>query len=277
MTPADLLNKHNVPYRESGRDLLVLCFNPEHDDTNPSMRIDKILGVYNCLSCGFKGSLYTYYDESPKGVHNQCAALREKIINKRTESLGMDMPIGHVPYFGTWRGISSDTYRKFEAFEHADPNFIARVNIPIKDISGRIVAFIGRHTGDGTPKYKIVPPNAKLPLFPLHLMEPIQSSVILVEGMYDFLNCYQAGFTNAICCFGTRMVSEHKLKILKVRGVDRIDIFFDGDEAGQKAAVEIKEKAEKLDFDTRNICIEGKDPGQLSQGQLHKLKEKLYG
>ena len=34
-----------------GKDYVVSCLNPEHDDKNPSMRIDQITGIFNCFSC----------------------------------------------------------------------------------------------------------------------------------------------------------------------------------------------------------------------------------
>lgn len=36
-----LLTDKDVVYHSKGKDLLVKCFNPEHDDDNPSMRIDR--------------------------------------------------------------------------------------------------------------------------------------------------------------------------------------------------------------------------------------------
>lgn len=61
MQVLELLQKHGHKVKPSGQDYLICCLNPEHEDNNPSMRIDKISGIFNCLSCGFKGNLYKYY------------------------------------------------------------------------------------------------------------------------------------------------------------------------------------------------------------------------
>ena len=53
MNVEELIQKKKIPYRLQGADIVVGCLNPEHDDSNPSMRIDKITGIFHCFSCGF--------------------------------------------------------------------------------------------------------------------------------------------------------------------------------------------------------------------------------
>ena len=61
MDVKEILEKRNIQYKTRGRDYQVRCLNPEHEDTHPSMNIDKISGVFNCLSCGYAGDLYKYF------------------------------------------------------------------------------------------------------------------------------------------------------------------------------------------------------------------------
>ena len=56
------------------------------------------------------------------------------------------------------------------------------------------------------------------------------------EGIFDVMNLHDKGLTNAVCCFGVKNVTEEKLQVLSVQGIERIDIFLDNDEAGQKRA-----------------------------------------
>jgi hypothetical protein len=58
-----------------------------------------------------------------------------------------------------------------------------------------------------------------------------------------------------------------------------IDILFDSDDAGQKAAGEIKTLCEdKLEFDVRNKKLNDiNDPGELTAQQVMRLGELLYG
>ena len=274
MNVEDLLIKQNVSYIPKGADFEVSCLNPEHPDRNPSMRIDRITGVFNCFSCEFKGNLFTHFGEKSNQLQLQREKLKNLIRQKMAESTGLVIPINSTPYTGTWRGIRKETYERFGAFLDKDPSFISRINFPITDITGKIVAYNGRHTGSGVPKYLITPAGAQMPLFPK--VEPIGGCVILVEGIFDMLNLHDKGLNNAICCFGTKNVNEDKLSVLSMSGVSQIDIFFDGDEAGQNASVKIKELCESIGLSARNVHLKNTDPGALTEPQILKLKRKLY-
>jgi DNA primase len=275
VTVEELLRQRELYFIPKGADFLVSCLNPEHEDKNPSMRIDQITGIYQCFSCEFKGNIFTYFGEKANQLQLRREFLKRKIREKRSESIGLSFPQSTIPYIGNWREIKPETYKKFEAFQSVESNFIGRINFPIRDISGRIVAFNGRHTTGGTPKYMISPTGAKLPLFPL--VKPIQGKVILVEGIYDMLNLQDKGLTNAVCTFGTKNINEDKLKMLSIQGVDSIDVFFDGDDAGQTAAMKIKEMCKQVGLLHRNICLKNTDPGALKQQAIETLKRKLYG
>jgi DNA primase len=274
MDVEQLLMKRGIEYIPKGNDFVIRCLNPEHDDRNPSMRIDQIDGRFNCFSCEFRGNIFTYFGEVATGLQLKRNLLIKKIKEKRADNIGLSMPVGAIPYIGNWRDISPRTYRRFEAFEHVDKDFVSRINFPIRDISGKIVAFQGRHTSGGTPKYKFSPPGAKLPLFPIVM--PRMGEVILVEGIYDVINLHDKGLDNAVCCFGTHNINEDKLAMLRMQNVSHVAIFFDGDEAGQKAAENVKILCEEVSLGYRNIHLKGEDPGGLTQAQVAGLEKKLY-
>ena len=87
---------------------------------------------------------------------------------------------------------------------------------------------------------------------------------------------HDKGLENVLCCFGTNNINEDKLGMLKMQGVSRLATFFDGDEAGQKAATNIKVMCEKVGLVTRNIYLPELDPGALTEAQVRKLESKLY-
>ena len=274
MNVEELLQSKSVPFMPKGKDFVVSCRNPEHDDNNPSMRIDQITGIFHCFSCGFKGNVFVHFGEKASFLHLRRELVKKKIREKRAESVGLPFPRSALPYVGNWRNIKPETYRKFEAFQEHEA-FVGRIVFPIRDISGRIVAFNARHMTGGTPKYLISPPGARMPLFPAKI-DPIQASVILVEGIYDMINLHDKGLTNAVCCFGTRNINEEKLSILRLQGIEEAIVFFDGDEAGQTAAAKVQEMCENVDLLTRNINVVDIDPGALTENQVEKLKDKLY-
>jgi DNA primase len=241
------------------------------------MRIDQITGIFNCFSCEYKGNLFKHFCEKADKMEQRRQFIKKKIQEKRMESIGLEMPQGYAPYVGNWRNIRPETYRAFDAFIHAGKDFTGRICFPIRDRAGHIVSFQSRTTTDQTPKYLFTPPGSKLPLFPI--VDPIASSIILVEGIFDVLNLHDKGLTNAICCFGVKNVNIEKLQVLSVQGIERIDIFLDNDEAGQKASEKIKELCQETDIITRNIAFGSKylDAGALTQQQVVNLRDKLYG
>lgn len=272
-----LLNKKNIPFKPAGRDYKIKCLNPDHDDSDPSLRVDSITGIFHCFVCGFKGNIFSYFAEKANILQQRRELFKQKLANKMAENVGLEIPDNAIPYEQSWRGISSDTYKKFKAFEHSDPQYVGRVVVPIYNRAGKIVGFNGRAlTPAIKDKYLITPKKAKLPLFPVDV-KPHLGRVILVEGMFDMLNLWDKGLTNTICAFGTQKVTQEKLELLKIQGVNGIDIFYDGDEAGQKAAVDVARLIESLDIDTRNVYLKGKDPGELTAQQVLKIKETLYG
>jgi len=274
MTVEELLQRKDIYFIPKGGDFLVSCLNPEHADRNPSMRVDQLTGIFQCFSCEYKGSLFTHFGEKANQLQLRRELLKRKIIDKRSESIGLSFPKNVMPYAGNWRGIKPETYKRFEAFQHADPDYIGRIVFPVRDISGRITAFNGRHTTGGTPKYMISPAGAKMPLFPI--VKPIQGAVILVEGIFDMINLHDKGLTNAVCTFGTKNINEDKLRMLSIQGVDSIDIFFDGDAAGQDAAKHVQTMCESVELAHRNICLKDTDPGALQEKAVQTLKRKLY-
>jgi DNA primase len=274
----ELLQEKRIDYKVSGRDYVVKCLSPDHDDHNPSMRIDNITGVFNCFSCGFKGNLFTHFGAAANFLEIKRQKLKTSIEEKRSASVGFEFPKGFQPYKGNWRGIQPETYKHFDAFMHHDSQFNGRIVFPIRDITGKVVAFNGRHmTMTEIPKYLIYPPQAKLPLYPSNA-KPIKGKVILVEGIFDMINLWDKGLTNAICCFGTKNVDTDKLSILKMQNIAGIDIMFDGDEAGQNAAEDLKVMGEKIGLVTRNINLGANiDPGGLADVKVSSLRDRLYG
>jgi DNA primase len=128
--------------------------------------------------------------------------------------------------------------------EGKDPydRFRGRLMIPIRDPRGRVIAFGGRVIGDGEPKYLNSPDTPLFDkgrtLYNLDRAAPASRKsgrVIVVEGYMDVIALAQAGFGEAVAPLGTAL-TEHQLERLW-RLVDVPILCFDGDSAGQKAAI----------------------------------------
>jgi len=279
MIAEDLLREKKIDYRISGRDAVISCLNPEHDDSNPSMRVDKVTGIFNCFSCGYKGNLFTYFGAPASPLEVRMHRIKEKVNKVKSETVGIQLPKDRVPWKGGGiRNISEETLAIWGAFTWNVPQFENRIIFPIRDIRGKTVALIGRSLDDfNMNKYFIYPNGAEMPFCPAKI-KPIQNRVILVEGIFDALNLWDKGLKNTVCCFGTQQVNWVKLSLLKLQGVSGVDIMFDGDEAGVKAGEMAKGLAEQLELSARVVKLRDNiDPGNLTKPEIERLKEKLYG
>jgi len=255
----DLINKNNLAFSVSGRDYLIKCLSPDHEDSNPSFRIDKVTGIAHCFSCGFKTNLFKYYGVFTNPVPIKIAALKEKLAELSRGNLGLELPAGHTPYLKQFRGISPQTLKYFGAFYTNQVEKLQdRIIFPIKDITTKIVVFVGRHTlSNGNPRYINYPSGVRMPVFPSHLPSGYPSMVI-VEGVFDMLNLYDKGLENVVCSFGTNTLqndTKQKLLPFKAQGITHIYLLFDGDEAGDKAAKALKPLIEAENFIVEIIRI----------------------
>jgi DNA primase len=276
----DLINKNSLAFSVSGRDYLIKCLNPEHEDSNPSFRVDKVSGVAHCFSCGFKTNLFKYYGVFTNPIPIKIAKLKEKLAELKMGNLGLDLPTGHTPYTKQFRGVSPQTLKQFGAFYTNQVEKLQdRIIFPVKDITGKIVVFVARHTlSNGNPRYINYPSGVTMPVFPAHLPSGYQSMVI-VEGVFDMLNLYDKGLENVICAFGTNTLQNEtaqKLLPFKAQGVTHIYILFDGDDAGAQAAKNIKPLIEQEGFIVEIITLpDGTDPGELDQFDVKSIAEYI--
>lgn len=280
MNVEDVLTKHKILFIPSGRDFLIRCLNPNHEDTNPSLRVDKITGIFHCFSCGIKGNIFSRFGEDRSKLEIKRQKLKQKIERIGLERVGLQIPEDAIFWEEDYRGISAATLQKFRAFTY-EADFPNRIVFPIKDITGKISNFCARSFDTfAKPKYKFYPPNMSSPLFPM-MNKPKFGTIILVEGIFDMLNLYDKGITWVMTPFGTQTVTEEKLDLLRLLGVTDLHIMFDGDDPGQKAAKVAEEAADSKGFLVRNIDLreyfdEGADPGSLTVNQIRKLKQKEW-
>ncbi len=121
-------------------------------------------------------------------------------------------------------------------------NFRSRIMFPIRDLTGRIIAFGGRILGDGRPKY-LNSPETDLYVKSRHLFgldvarDEIRrlDQAILVEGYFDCVVPYQFGVKNVVASLGTSLTSGHVS--LLARFSRNAVINFDPDLAGAKATM----------------------------------------
>ncbi|MFF4060167.1 DNA primase [Streptomyces sp. NPDC001668] len=154
--------------------------------------------------------------------------------------------------------------------------FRGRLMWPIRDIGGDVVGFGARklYEADNGPKYLNTPDTAiykkSQVLYGIDLAKKDiakASRAVVVEGYTDVMACHLAGVTTAIATCGTAFGSDH-IKILRRllmdNGSARVIFTFDGDAAGQKAALRAFEDDQKFAAETYiAIAPDGMDPCDL--------------
>jgi DNA primase len=145
--------------------------------------------------------------------------------------------------------------------------FRDRIMFPIRDRQGRVVGFGGRifqntTDKDGQPLAKYYN-TGQTPVFNKSaelygLYEALQAQrelpyALLVEGYMDVIALAQYGFSNAMASMGTAATKQHLERLY--RHTNKIVFCFDGDAAGQKAAVKALTTALPLLNDGRQLQL----------------------
>ncbi len=152
--------------------------------------------------------------------------------------------------------------------------FRARLMLPIHDARGRVIAFGGRilETDSKAPKYLNSPDTPLFDkgrtLYNLHRAGPVSRQsgrMIVVEGYMDVIALAAAGIEDSVAPLGTAL-TETQIELLW-RMVERPILCFDGDAAGQRAAMRAVTRALPLLRPAHSLSLvtlpAGLDPDDL--------------
>lgn len=159
--------------------------------------------------------------------------------------------------------------------------FRNRFMIPIFDASDRVIGFGGRSLREeDQPKYlntKETPVFSKGRTFYGANLARGCRVVYLVEGYFDVIVPFQAGFRGFLATLGTALTSEH-LPFLR-RHAERIGLLFDPDKAGEAASIRGLDLLIGEDIDCRVHSLpSGMDPDDMIvEGRAQELQKCLEG
>lgn len=149
--------------------------------------------------------------------------------------------------------------------------FRSRAMFTIRDFMGRVVGFGARLMIDDKSQAKYI----NSPQSPVYDKSRVLYGIyesktalrdkkyaIMVEGYADYLTLYRSGFENVVASSGTALTVE-QLNLLK-RYTKSICLCYDGDSAGQNAAVKGSELALAQGFEVSIINLpDGEDPDSI--------------
>ncbi|QLA16156.1 DNA primase [Desulfolutivibrio sulfoxidireducens] len=157
--------------------------------------------------------------------------------------------------------------------------FRDRLTFPIRDVAGTVVAFGGRIMGEGDPKYLN---SADSPIYRkgdhLYALCDARQAMaksrraMLTEGYVDVITLHQFGYAEAVGVLGTALTPEQVKRLLGF--CSSVDLIFDGDGAGRKAALRSAEMLLATGAGCRvTLLPEGEDVDSLLQTRGKKAFE----
>jgi|OpeIllAssembly_1097287.scaffolds.fasta_scaffold53860_1 DNA primase len=233
---------------------------PLHDgEGRDAFHVNTARQLFHCFSCGAGGTvldlvaalercgvreaaqkLAAWWDLPTVESSRPCVSHRQPTVTEKDKELrpltfrlrGVD---GEHRYLAA-RGISTRTTAEFGIGFYAGPGLLSRrVVIPIHDEGGRLVAYCGRSLDGTEPRYRFPAGFTKSQiLFNLHRAAAEgEEAVIVVEGFFDCLKVYQAGFRSVVALMGSALYERQRR--LLIESFRQIVLMLDGDQAGRRA------------------------------------------
>jgi len=194
-----------------------------------------------------------------------------RIIDKATRILKVEIPENITLISEGIRNLHPSTLIDHKMYLTDNSPY---VSIPIHDETGKLRFIESRALDNTLPKYLRLPEDVTVDF--LYNIDCGAPCVVLVEGIFDYLNLYDLGVRNACPIFGLYNFTKKIVRDLKSVGVVKVVTMLDNDIPGQKASSIIRKTAEIGGLMSDTI-IPLTDPGDLDKQQLFGLlKEKNY-
>jgi len=254
-------------------------FCPIHDENRynkSAFCVNTKKNVFNCFACGAHGNILDFVaqmedvdirqaglliadwfgidgegqerKERRQKVDSQTATPENEAVNPPLTFELKDLDSNHS--YLQERGLEKEAIKEFGLGFCKRGLMKDRIAIPIHNENGELVAYAGRFARDplaeGEPKYKLPPKFQKhLCLYNFHRARELarEKGLVLVEGFFDAMKVWQAGFKNVVALMGTVISDEQeKLLIGSLAPDGKLALMLDPDEAGLRATTEITER-----------------------------------
>ena len=91
-------------------------------------------------------------------------------------------------------------------------------------------------------------------------------TLLLTEGILDAATLWQAGYKNALACYGTNGLTEDHLQLFRENRIEAVYLVMDGDAAGRDAAARMTPRLKGEGFDVFAVSLPpGEDPNDFFQ------------
>lgn len=268
--------------RIRGDELFASCpFSNRHlsgEDRHPSFSINLEKGVYNCFSCGSRGTLEELLsDVHGISIQHACEILEElgfdrlnrELSKQVVEEIPEIIPEGILYYFDK---VDNDYIELYQGEEDGKDCLI----YPVRDREGKLVGALARAKNEHWHKV-MWNMNKKKYLYGENLVEK-EKPLVIVEGPGDLLALKKAGVTNVVALMGVSLSDEQVEKLLDLSSL--LIVWLDRDKAGAKGMNTFIYKMEKRASiyyvdPWKQLTEEVKDPKdvyeQLGADKVHEI------
>ena len=275
----------NLAFRTWSGNYRIAC--PLHNGTNPtafSVYADKFFYCFACHKSGTAVDLYAALegltwvealrvlrDRFPEvsGLRVAAQDLGRRVKRMQEPKLPvLELPEGLGEHPFPCRNLHFPTLKHWGVRNCVDGIFF-----PFRNLSGDLVGWSVRKSGNVQPKYL----NSKglrksRILYGLHenfALICARKEVILVEGQFDALAVWDAGFPNVCSTLGSDLARDQARLLLPY--VDRIKVLYDADKVGIESAYALKCKWESVFNISVLLLPQGEDPSSVSAEALEEV------
>lgn len=293
-THLSLMGINKLSQIKQGRDnIQITC--PNHangQEKRPSCGIrttatdGKEVGTVNCFTCGYKASLpvfisncFNRYDNGNYGkkwllkyfsgidnINNRkmqlnlnranIAKVNEYVSEEELESYRYTHPYMYK------RGLTDEIIEKYDIGYDKNTDCIT---MPIRDKNGKTLFFCRRSV---KTKFFSYPSGVEKPIYGIYELPKDCKEIVVCESVFNALTCVKYG-KPAIAMLGTG--NNYQYDQIKQLPVRRIILGFDGDEAGDNAAIRFKKNVTNKIVHQYEIP-RGKDINDLTKEEFDNLK-----
>jgi DNA primase len=249
-------------------------------------------GLFHCFACGAGGNVLDFVaamegdsireaalrlqasgGESNVGTVPAAVTLRErKLVTKKRSvnpPLAFTLELDRRHSYLARRGIEGATADHFGVGYFRGRGLMSgRIAIPIYDDAGRLVAYCGRAVDEIDPRYRF-PAGFQKSQVLFHYdraRAAVGDQVIVVEGFFDCMRVYQAGFANVVALMGARLSAAQK-RLLADR-FPNVVLLLDGDATGRAATRQIASDLAGVCSVTPLLLSPGTQPDQMTTGDI---------
>ncbi len=304
VTMAMLVDHYGIDWlRKTGDELRGRC--PIHAQAKGerAFHISLEKNVFNCFSCGAKGSQIDFC-MAMEGISVRAAALKmqewflkgeldQRAHKKRAQPspakarqqpekpadsvinppLGFKLRVDSGHEYGQQRGFSKELLQQFGAgFCLSKGMFSGRFVFELRDAVGRLVGYSGRSIDNSEPKYLM--PSSKKGFQKRHLLWNFHREVkevgpdepiVIVEGIWDALRVKEVGYP-CIALLGSSLSKQQENLI--AQNFSRAILLLDGDQAGRIGTDECLRRLGRRMFVKALTLPEDQQPDTMSREEV---------